>query len=803
MAHNNLGNALREQGELHAAVGSFREALRLEPEFPEACNNLGNALRQQGQLDEAVVYLRQAVRLMPNTAEVAYNLGIVLWELERIEESIACNQQAIRVKPDYAAAYVNLGNGLRERGQLDEAIAAYRTAMRLEPNAAHYHSNLVRILPYHPDYNSRAVQEEARQWNARHAEPHRIEIRPHTNLPDPQRRLRIGYVSPDFRDHVDSFFMVPLLSNHDHTQFEIFCYSQVIRPDALTERIRGYADVWRNIVGLSDAQTAELVRSDQIDILVDLKMHTGNNRLLVFARKPAPVQVAWLGYPGTTGLSTIDYRLTDPYLDPPGLFDEFYAEVSLRLPDTFWCYDPLTDQPSVNGLPALESGAITFGCLNSLSKINEECLALWARVLQAVPRSRLLLLVPPGPARLGPGQALPGGDYRGSRRVCRQATAVGVFEALPSDGSGAGSSAIQRTHDQPGRVLDGGAHPHATGRDRGRTRGLEPVVQSGFERACGRDTRAVRGTRRRMGRRSAPAPETATHVADTNVEFATHGCRSLRSPCGASLSTDVAQLVPGSAIGSSLASDSHRLDVLADPSTTPPIATIASYAEMRISSSRSRGVFGNGLDGTRTINHFTWWVGAVFLGHGLNPGIQMTWDQFVSLHRPGLFSLARSCEESPEWDQPAHERDEEDRTEADQRPLQRGTHPLVIRKGRIAGVPADPADQDRRTTADVTRLVRHDLEEIPIEHNAFRDVGTDRKTFGNVLEDTLVHHPTGVRCHDRDFVQPSGLAELRIVSDHAKRRAGKMDRDASIVFRLLPEVSEHDVAAALAGKLAR
>ncbi len=197
----------------------------------------------------------------------------------------------------------------------------------------------------------------------------------------------------------NSFFMVPLLSNHDHNQFEIFCYAQVSRPDLMTERLRGYADVWRNIVGVSDERAADLVRSDRIDILVNLKLHTGDNRLLVFARKPAPVQVTWLGYPGSTGLSTIDYRITDPYLDPPGLFDAFSSEEALRLPDTFWCYDPMTEQPSVNALPALEAGMITFGCLNHFCKINDGNLALWAQVLQAVPKSRLLLQAPRGPAR--------------------------------------------------------------------------------------------------------------------------------------------------------------------------------------------------------------------------------------------------------------------------------------------------------------------------------------------------------------------------------------------------------------------
>src|SRR5262249_31125231 len=157
--------------------------------------------------------------------------------------------------------------------------------------------------------------------------------------------------------------------------------------------------VWRSTVQLSDQQMAELIRSDGIDVSIDLELHAAHNRLLVFARKPAPVQVSWLGYPGTTGLPTIDYRLTDPYLDPPGLFDAFYSEESLRLPETFWCYNPPPDAVPVSALPALESGAITFGCLNNFCKVNDGCLSLWAEVLRAVPRSRLLLLAPPGQAR--------------------------------------------------------------------------------------------------------------------------------------------------------------------------------------------------------------------------------------------------------------------------------------------------------------------------------------------------------------------------------------------------------------------
>jgi protein O-GlcNAc transferase len=399
LAHSNLGNALREQGKLDAAAASVMEAVRLRPDLAEPSNNLASILQQQGRLQEAEVHLRRALLLKPDSAEIAFNLGRLLWKLEKAEESIVCNQRAVRLKPDYADAHANLGNGLMERGQLDEAIAAYRVALQLKPAAADIHSNLVRSLHYHPGYNPRAILEECRHWNARHAQPFARDIRPHANVPDPERRVRIGYVSPEFGGHVESFFTIPLLANHDRSQFEVACYVQATVPENLTERVRGYADVWRSISGLSDEQAADQVRHNQIDILIDLKVHTADNRLLLFARKPAPVQVSWLGYPGTTGLSAIDYRLTDPYLDPPGLFDAFSAEEALRLPDTFWCYDPKTDQPPINALPALESGAITFGCLNNYSKVNNGCLALWARILHAVPGSRLLLLAPPGPAR--------------------------------------------------------------------------------------------------------------------------------------------------------------------------------------------------------------------------------------------------------------------------------------------------------------------------------------------------------------------------------------------------------------------
>jgi protein O-GlcNAc transferase len=394
-----LGVIAAQTGRDELAIDYFQGAIRLKPDFAAAHNNLGNVFKSQRKLPEAVVCFREAARLKPDHAEPHNNLGNAHREQGELDDALASLERAVQLRPDFAEVHLNLGHVLRDQCRLDDALVAYRTARRLNPENAKIHTSLIGLLHLHPGYDARAIYEECRRWNDQHAEPLKKLWRPHTNSPDPERRLRVGYVSPDFCDNVESYFTFPLLSHHDHRQFEIFCYSDVARPDAVTERLQAHADTWRNTVGFSDHQLADAVRGDQIDILIDLKMHTAYNRLLVFARKPVPVQVAWLGYPGTTGLSAMDYRLTDPYLDPPGLFDGCYTEESVRLPETFWCYDPQTDQPAVGRLPVPETVFITFGCLNNFSKVNDHCLALWARVLRAVPHSRLMLVVPHGRAR--------------------------------------------------------------------------------------------------------------------------------------------------------------------------------------------------------------------------------------------------------------------------------------------------------------------------------------------------------------------------------------------------------------------
>jgi predicted O-linked N-acetylglucosamine transferase (SPINDLY family) len=397
--HVNLGMALLELERPDEALESLQRALQLRPGFAQTYDNLGCALHRLGRLEEAAVRLREAVRLQPDFPDAYIHLGSVLRDLGRPDEATASLANALRLKPDHPDVQLQLGNVFKDQGRHAEAAAAYRTGLRLKPDAASLHSNLLLLLHYHPGSDPRAIHAEAQRWNQQHALPLRKLLQSPTNLPDPERRLRIGYVSPDFCEHPVSSFTIPLLAHHGHERFEIFCYANLVRPDAVTDRLRGHADVWRSTRGLSDEQVGELVRSDQIDILVDLAMHTAGNHLLVFAHKPAPVQVTWLAYPGTTGLSTIDYRLTDPYLDPPGLFDACYAEGSVRLADTFWCYDPLTESVPINPLPALAQGHVTFGCLNNFCKINDGVLALWAQILQEMPRARLLLLAPQGETR--------------------------------------------------------------------------------------------------------------------------------------------------------------------------------------------------------------------------------------------------------------------------------------------------------------------------------------------------------------------------------------------------------------------
>ena len=402
-AHYNRGITLWERGQPDEAIAAYRRALELKPNYPEAYNNLGNALWERDETVEAIASYHRAIEIKPGFAEAHYNLGNTLREQGLPDEAVAEYRRALELKPDYPEAVVNMGNALRSQGELDEAMAAYRHALELKPEHAGIHSNLVSTLHFHPGCDARAICEERQRWNRKFSEPLKPFIRPHANDPTiAGRRLRVGYVSPDFRDHPVGRYVLPLFERHDREQFEILCYSGTPRSDWMTERLRAAAGSWRETSGVSDARVAEMIREDRVDILVDLAMHTANNRLPVFAWEPAPVQVTWLAYPGSTGLPGIGYRLTDAHMDPPGSRGHGTAESSeepVRLPDCWCCYDPVGDSPEVNALPAWSAGGVTYGTLNNFAKVNEKALALWARVLGAVKGSRLVMLCPEGRSR--------------------------------------------------------------------------------------------------------------------------------------------------------------------------------------------------------------------------------------------------------------------------------------------------------------------------------------------------------------------------------------------------------------------
>ncbi len=390
LAYYNLGMSLRGQGRIEEAAGAYREVTRLTPQRPEGYIGLGQTLMSLDRLDEAADCFRALLKLTPGDAEALVNLGRILQHAQNnLEEAVSCYRRALQLEPGYASVYDNLGSALCNQGIHAEAVACYRKALAITPNDSLARSNLLLMMHYLPGQNAEDLFAEHRRWAQTHANiPGGVAH--HANSRDPERRLRVGYVSPDFRAHPVAFFFEPLLANHDRNAVEPVCYSNVARPDETTARLRSMTAQWRDVRALSDEQMADMIREDAIDILVDMAGHTGGNRLKVFARKPAPIQVTWLGYPNTTGLPAMDYRLTDSISDPA---DEpaYYTERLVRLDGAFFCYVPPADAPAVTPLPARTKEFVTFGSLNTLAKLNDGVIALWCDVLRANPASRLLV----------------------------------------------------------------------------------------------------------------------------------------------------------------------------------------------------------------------------------------------------------------------------------------------------------------------------------------------------------------------------------------------------------------------------
>jgi protein O-GlcNAc transferase len=387
-----LAAAMCSRGDAREGSLHLRRVAELMPNSADAHLSLATVLAALGETDDSISHYRRALQLRPGAAEAWRDLAGLLQGLRRYDEAEACCRSALQAGIRSAALSRTLAQALFEQGRVDESIAEARASLSLDPGVAATHSDLVRMLNYIEAADPVSVWREHHAWDQRHARALALAAPAHGNTPDPARRLRVGYVSPYFRKHAMNFFFESTVKHHDRGNFDIVLYADVARPDDYSKRLQDFGAAWRRTVGMSDAELADAVREDAIDILVDLSGHTPHNRLLAFARRPAPVQVTWNGYPNTTGMSAMDYRITDAWCDPPGTTEHLHSETLVRLPAVFMTWQPPQGAPQPGKPPALEAGHVTYGSFNSCFKITPAVAALWSRVLDHVPGSRLLML---------------------------------------------------------------------------------------------------------------------------------------------------------------------------------------------------------------------------------------------------------------------------------------------------------------------------------------------------------------------------------------------------------------------------
>ena len=390
---------LQRRADYARASDAYRKVLRLRAPEVAVLLEYAAVLRLERQFDQATKLAEAALQQEPQSVAAHVELAKLLLLKEREVAAIELMRAALELQPDNAEVYVHLGYALDAVGRVEDAIVCMQRSVELTPDDHALLSNVIFLQAFSRAASPHSLLEAARGYAARFAPVSSSGFSACELSRDPGRRLRIGYVSGNFYNHCQAFFTLPLLEHHDMHEVEVHCYSDVGKQDQTTERIRRAAQVWEDTSNMSHAELVAVIRRDQIDVLIDLTMHMGGSRLPAFAQKAAPIQICWLAYPGTTGLDTMDYRVTDRYLDPPESLDWPYSEQSLVLPDSFWCYDPLTNEVEPGPLPAARERRVTFGCLNHVRKVNETTLQLWARVMHRVDGSTLLLHAPSDDAR--------------------------------------------------------------------------------------------------------------------------------------------------------------------------------------------------------------------------------------------------------------------------------------------------------------------------------------------------------------------------------------------------------------------
>ncbi len=418
-----IGRSLKALDRKDESLLSFQKAVDIQPDYIEALLGIGDVYRETGALDEALtiyekvksikphedayanivrIYLEQArntdavmeaeaaVKALPQSAQNFNNLARTYDKVTRFHDALDYYKRALALEPQNAEIHANIANTLKNLGHIDESLEALKKGLVMSPDKGWIYHNLLLAMVYASSVSPEELAETSRQFGKNITDP-LLRRRPFTNDKNPDRRLRVGFVSPDFRDHAVSYFLSPL-SKIDNINFELFAYSNLDKEDAKTEQLKKHFAHWRNIKYLSDDSAADLIEEDKIDILVDLAGHTANNRLLIFARKPAPIQAMWLGYPATSGMAVMDYRITDSYAEPIGMTEHLNTETLWRLPNIFCVYQPHIDSPAVIDHPPFEdNGYITFGCFNNFTKVTDPVLLAWAKIMTLVPDSKLLL----------------------------------------------------------------------------------------------------------------------------------------------------------------------------------------------------------------------------------------------------------------------------------------------------------------------------------------------------------------------------------------------------------------------------
>ena len=420
----NLGNALKNSGQPNEAIPHYQAAISIDPVFIDAYYNMGLALSELWKFSDAVSAYDRCLEINPNDVEAMKNRGNALYKIGEKKEAVEQIENVLSLNPGDADGYYNLANILHSQGKYDRAFSLYEKALNLNPGEKKYtfnfalllkdlgevetaierllsirmegelssaaHSNLIFCMANSPDYGPKEILKEAKHWNKMHALPLGAEAVSHANDPNLERRLKIGYLSGDLRQHPVGFFMEPVFENHDKIMFEVHVFTTQHKADDVTDRIKDHVDQWHDAAHLNPQALAEAIREEGIDILTDLTGHAAFNRYLTLARRPAPVQILGVGNFCTSGLDCVDGLLSDRFETPEGT-DGHYSEPLIRLPDDYICYRPPDYAADVGPSPCLNNGYITFGCFNNLAKISGPAIALWAEILKQVPESRLLL----------------------------------------------------------------------------------------------------------------------------------------------------------------------------------------------------------------------------------------------------------------------------------------------------------------------------------------------------------------------------------------------------------------------------